>query len=639
MTPEPAEPTPSSARANSAFGDLAERDRLLAACSQNLGTMLADRTRATPHKVAFLVPDRAPVGANQWHELTWTQTQQRAHVIAAGLIGLGLQPEDRVAIAMTTRIEWVLTDLGIACAGGATTTIYPNTNVDDVTHIVADSDSHIVVVENSAQLDKLRKATELDHVVRHIVILDDDRSLEDSDERVITFADLEEAGRRALHGDHDLVTRTVAAIAPDQLSTLIYTSGTTGRPKGVELTHRSWTYEGVAMQATGIVREDDLQYLWLPLSHVFGKCLLAVQLTSGFASAVDGRLDRIVTGLGEVRPTFMCGAPRIFEKVRSAVMTKAAPGSTVDKISRWAFAVGRDSRQYRLAGRRLPVGLKLKYALADRLVFSKLKKTMGGRIRFFMSGSAKLSEKVQAWFYSAGITVVEGYGATETSAIAFVNDPATPHFGTVGKVTPGMEVQIADDGELLLRGPVIARGYHGRSDATAASFDDEGWYHTGDMGVLDDDGYLSITDRKKDLIKTSGGKYVAPQKVEGAVTAASPLVSQVVALGENRKYVVALLTLDEAAVKTWAERHGHAGSTHADLLASPDLRATLDDQIAHANSTLERWETVKRFEVLQREFSVDDGGVTPNMKVRRNVVESQYADVIAGLYDEDPADL
>ncbi|MGJ6981461.1 AMP-dependent synthetase/ligase [Aestuariimicrobium soli] len=620
------------------------RERLLEQASQNLGTMLADRTRQTPQKTAFLVPDRSAVGPNEWRPLTWTQTQAWAHELAAGLLAVGLVPEGRVAIAMTTRIEWIIVDLAIACAGGATTTIYPNTQVDDVAHIVTHSQSSIVVVENAAQLDKLRKApaqgeTNLASLVRTIVIVDDDRSLEDGDDRVLTLDDLRARGRDALAADSRLVERTIAGIAPEALSTLIYTSGTTGTPKGVELTHRSWAYEGVSMQATGIVGEDDLQYLWLPLSHVFGKCLLAVQLTCGFASAVDGRLDRIVAGLGEVQPTFMCGAPRIFEKVRAAVLTKAAPGSAVDKISKWAFAVGRDTRDLRLAGKPLPPALKLKYAIADRLVFSKLKKTMGGRIRFFMSGSAKLSAKVQAWFYSAGITVVEGYGATETSAIAFVNDPATPRFGTVGTATPGMEVRIADDGELLLRGPIIMRGYHDQADETAQAIDADGWYHTGDIGQVDADGYLSITDRKKDLIKTSGGKYVAPQKVEGALTAASPLISQAVALGENRKYVVALLTVDPAAAATWAERNGHAGDDPAALLTSDGLRAALDEQVQQANATLERWETVKKFAVLPAEFTVTDGGVTPNMKVRRNVVSEQYRTLIDGLYDEEPEDL
>lgn len=615
------------------------RERLLEKASQNLGAMLADRTRATPHKTAFLVPDHAPVGPNQWRELTWTQMQTWAHELAAGLLGLGLGSEERVAIAMTTRIEWIAVDFAIACAGGATTTIYPNTQVDDVAHIIGHSESHVVVVENAAQLEKVRSASHLNDVVRTLIIVDDDRSIEDDDDRVVTLEDLRERGKQALAADSELVTRTIAGTSPDALSTLIYTSGTTGTPKGVELSHRSWTYEGVSMQATGIVREDDLQYLWLPLSHVFGKCLLAVQLQCGFASAVDGRLDRIVAGLGEVKPTFMCGAPRIFEKVRSAVLTKAVPGSTVDKISKWAFAVGRDSRELRLAGKPLPPLLKVQYAVADRLVFSKLKKTMGGRLRFFMSGSAKLSAKVQAWFYSAGITVVEGYGATETSAIAFVNDPATPRFGTVGTAAPGMEVRIADDGELLLRGPIIMRGYHNQPDETATSLDADGWYHTGDIGQLDDEGYLSITDRKKDLIKTSGGKYVAPQKVEGAITAASPLVSQAVAVGENRKYVVALLTVDEAAVAKWADRNGLHGDSHADLVASDALRAALEQHIAQANATLERWETVKRFEVLPAEFSVVDGGVTPNMKVRRNVVAEQNRELIDSLYDDDPADL
>ena len=614
------------------------RAEIQATCDRNIGEMLASRVRATPTTTAFLVPDRAAIGPAPWTPHTWAETQDEVHVVAAGLLALGLQLEQRVAIASSTRFEWIVADLAIACAGGATTTIYPNTTQPDVLFIAGDSDSRILIAENQAQADKVQGSDELDSQISAIVLFDDDREPADrADERVLTWDELHDRGRAHLAEHPDAVTQAIAATGPDTLSTLIYTSGTTGRPKGVELTHECWTYQSAAMDALNIIDHRSLQYLWLPLSHVFGKVLIALQVKIGFASAVDGRIDRIVQGLGEVHPTFMCGAPRIFEKVRAAVVTANPRNGVAGRIARWAFTVGRRSIPYRLEGRPMPRALAARYAVADRLVFSKLKQRMGGRIEFFMSGSAKLSSQVQEWFYSAGITVVEGYGSTETTAVAFVNEPTKPRFGTVGQVAPGIDARIADDGELLLRGPIIARGYRNRPDANAEAFTD-GWFHTGDIGELDADGYLRITDRLRDLIKTSGGKYVAPQKVEAAIAANIPYISQAVAVGEGRKYVVALITLDPDSLRKWGANHGHPDLGYAELSRRPEIHHSIERLMGNANAHLERWETVKRFAILDHEFSVDGGGVTPNMKVRRNVVEQKYADIIDSLYDQEPGD-
>lgn len=600
------------------------REELLAQVSPNVGQMLRDRVAKTPHQLAFLVPDRAD-GPNRWTELTWAETLTVVNELAAGLLARGLQPEQRVAIACSTRIEWIMLDLAIAAAAGATTTVYPNTQAEDVDYIVNHSGSVIFIAEDHAQVAKIQSRGALDEQVHTVVVIDG----ASDDPRAVSYADLRAAGREHLAAHPTAVDDAIAHTTNESLSTLIYTSGTTGRPKGVELTHESWTYIGVAMDHLHIIDESALQYLWLPLSHVFGKCLIACQIQIGFASAVDGRIDRIVTGLGEVRPTFMCGAPRIFEKVRNAVMT--GNSGLKAKIARWAFAVGRESRPYRLAKRPLPKALAVKYRVADKLVFSKLKDKMGGRIEFFISGSAKLSRQVQEWFYSAGLTIVEGYGMTETSAIAFVNEPVKPRFGTVGPVTPGIEVRIADDGEVLLRGPIITRGYHKEPELSAESFTD-GWFHTGDIGELDDDGYLTMTDRKKDLMKTSGGKYVAPQKIETAITANIPYVSQAIAIADGRKYVSVLLTMDRDLLLKWGAKRG-LGDDYAELTKRPELHASLERRMVRVNAQLERWETVKKFAVLDHELTVDDGGVTPNMKVRRAVVTRQHADVVESLYD------
>ncbi len=616
------------------------RDDVYKQTAANIGEMLRRRVNLTPDTPAFLVPDRAPSGPNAWTPHTWKQTQEEVYTVAAGFISLGLGHEERVAIASSTRHEWILADLAISCAGGATTTVYPNTTSHDVLYVLKDSDSRIFVAENQAQVAKVQEIEELDDHVRHIVILDDDRTpAEKVDQRVITWAQLVDKGRATLAADPDCVERAIAKTDRDTLNTLIYTSGTTGVPKGVELTHGNWTYQGAAMDSLNIIDHRAVQYLWLPLSHVFGKALIAAQLQIGFTSAVDGRVDRIVQGLSEVKPTFMCGVPRIFEKVRNAVLTAHPRKGLSSKIARWAFAVGRESRPYRLAGKPMPRALALRYQLADKLVFSKIKDTMGGRIEFFVSGSAKLSRQVQEWFYSAGITICEGYGSTETSAIAFLNPPAEPHFGTVGPVTPGIEVKIADDGEIMLRGPIIARGYHNRPDADAAAYTADGWYKTGDTGELDDESYLHITDRKKDLIKTSGGKYVAPQKVEAVISANIPYVSQTVAVGEGRKYVVALLTLDRDSLLKWGRNHGHADLDYAQLTQLPEVHDSIQRFMDVANSHLERWETIKRFAILDHEFELSEGGViTPSMKVKRAAVSKKYAHIIDSLYDKDPAD-
>lgn len=606
---------------------------IMAATPVNYPTMFRDRVAGAPRTTAFLVP-----GRDGWRAVSWAEVRQIVDRAAAGFVALGLQPEQRVAIASTTRFEWVLADLGIACAAGATTTVYPNTTAEEVRYIVTDSQSRMLVVENTEQLDKVLRLPELREQVSHIILVDDDRAAGSHlDDRVLTWAQLLELGAARLTADPECVDRAIAAVGPDSLSTLIYTSGTTGRPKGVELLHRNWTYEGFAMKYLDFVTEDDLLYLWLPFSHVFGRDLLAVQLAIGFRAAVDGRVDHIMQGLQETRPTILVGVPRIFEKVRAAVLTMYPQNGLKGRISRWAFKVGRESNGYRLAGRPLPTVLGLRYRIADRLVFGRLKQRLGGRMRFMISGSAKLARQVQDWFYAAGITIVEGYGATETSAIAFVDHRyARPRFGTVGPVTPGMAVRIAEDGEVLLSGPIVARGYNRMPEETAAAFID-GWYHTGDIGTLDADGCLTITDRKKDLFKTSNGKFVAPQKVENTVMASIPYISQVVVIGENRKYVTALVALDPAALAKWAGRRGRGGLGYRELTQLPEIRASIERLMRKANRRLERWEQVKRFTILDGELSLAEGTLTPSLKVRRDEVRKVYAGQIEAMYADDPS--
>ncbi|MCW2811850.1 MAG: fadD [Friedmanniella sp.] len=590
----------------------------------SVAAMLLAQVEASGPKEAFRYLE-----GGRWVSLTWTQTRESTARLAAGLLSLGVTLEDRVAIASGTSVRWILADLAVMCAGGATTTVYPTTQHDDVAFILRDSQSKVVFAEDQVQVAKiLDHLADLPDLVTIVQI-----SGKVDHERVIGWSDLEELGRAHLAAHPTAVEDAIAAIGPDHLATLIYTSGTTGRPKGVRLVQDSWTYLGAAIEEYDIIYPDDLQYLWLPLSHVFGKALLAVQVRIGFSTAVDGDTDKIVENLSQVHPTFMAGAPRIFEKVRARVMTTAKSGVRA-KIFDWAFDIGRQTTPARLAGRKLSGLQAVQFALADRLVFSKIKARMGGRIRFFVSGSAALNREVQEWFYAADLLVLEGYGLTETSAATCVNNPRAARFGTVGPPVPGSQVRIAEDGEVLIKGPAVMRGYHNLPEASAEALVD-GWFATGDMGELDEQGYLRITDRKKDLIKTSGGKYVAPQKVEGVLKAVCPYLSQVLVHGEGRKYVTALLTLDTEALDGWAAEQGVDLGAGRDLTHSKPVRDLIDGYVAQANKQLERWETVKKFEILPAELSVEEGEVTPSQKIRRKAVEQRYADLLDGMYNRD----
>jgi long-chain acyl-CoA synthetase len=595
-------------------------DERLAQRPSSVAAMLLEQVSASGSREAFRYLE-----GSRWVSLTWAETKERAYELAAGLLALGLDIEERVAIASGTSMEWILADLGIMCAGGATTTVYPSTQHEDVAFILRDSDSKVVFAEDSTQVEKvLKHADELPALVKIVQI-----SGRTEHESVLGWDDLIRLGRDHLSANPTAVDDAIARLQPHHLATLIYTSGTTGRPKGVRLSQDSWTYEGVAIEEFDIIASEDLQYLWLPLSHVFGKALIAVQLRIGFATAVDGRIEKIVDNLGQVHPTFMAGAPRIFEKVRSRVLLTASRGVKA-KIFSWAFSVGHKTVPIRLAGKQPTGRLALEYAVADHLVFSKIKARMGGRIKFFVSGSAPLSREVQEWFYAAGLLVLEGYGLTETSAASCVNNPRATRFGTVGPPVPGTQVRIADDGEILLKGPGVMQGYHNNPEATAEALVD-GWFSTGDIGELDEAGYLRITDRKKDLIKTSGGKYVAPQKVEGALKTVCPYISQVVAHGDGRKYVTALIALDPDAISGWAEENDQDIN---DLAGNEAVRQMIQGYVDQANQQLERWETIKKFAILPAELTLDEGEVTPNMKIRRKVVESRYRDTLDALYRE-----
>jgi long-chain acyl-CoA synthetase len=601
--------------------------------------LFLERVTATPDAEAYRypVPAASGQGPDEWKSLSWAQAADRVYAVAAGLIELGVQPEQRVALAAATRIEWLLADLGIMCAGAATTTIYPQTNAEEAAYILADSGSRVLIAENAEQLAKaVEKRAELPELT-HVVVVDAE-GVETGD-WILSLAELESRGAARLEKEPELIKERVAAITSDQLATLIYTSGTTGRPKGVRLPHDNWSYMAKAIAATGLITADDVQYLWLPLAHVFGKVLTSGQIEVGHVTAVDGRVDKIIENLPVVQPTYMAAVPRIFEKVYNGVAAKArAGGAAKYKIFQWAAEVAREYAKvtqdnFRRTGTaKVPFGLAAKHKVADTLVYSKLREAFGGNLRACVSGSVALAPEIGYFFAGAGIHILEGYGLTETSAASFVNPGEAYRTGTVGKPLPGCEVRIADDGEILLRGPGIMEGYHNLPDKTAEVLEADGWFHTGDIGELSPDGYLRITDRKKDLFKTSGGKYVAPTEIEGQFKAVCPFVSNILVHGADRNFCTALIALDEAAIAGWAEEHGLGGKPYAEIVAAPATVEMVEGYIQELNSGLQRWQTIKKFRLLPRDLDVEHGEITPSLKLKRPVVEREYRHLLEEMY-------
>ncbi|HEX5596618.1 MAG TPA: long-chain fatty acid--CoA ligase [Micromonosporaceae bacterium] len=601
---------------------------------RSIPDMFLKRVAATPDQDAFAHP--APDGSSPvW--LTWAQVGQKAKAIAAGLRKLGIGNEERVAILANTRVEWVITDLGVMCAGAATTTVYPTTEPDEAAYIISDSGSRILVAENPAQAAKI--AGKDLPALTHVVLIDGTPDPAASPPQ-LTLTDLEEQGKQALEAEPDLIDMIVAGITPDHLATLIYTSGTTGRPKGVELLHGGWCWQGVAQAELGLLKPADLQYLWLPLSHSFGKTLLCGVIHVGVPTYVDGRIDKLVELLGVIRPTLMCGAPRVFEKVYNRAVTSALDaGGAKAKIFTWALGVGKEKIALEQAGKPVPGWLKLRYGLAEKLVFSKLQARLGGRIRVLVSGAAPLSREISEFFAAANLPISEGYGLTETSAGNFVNRPGALKIGTVGQALGDLECRIDEDGEILLRGAPVMRGYHNLPEETAGAFTEDGFFRTGDIGELDDEGYLKITDRKKDLVKTSGGKYIAPSYIEGMFKAVCPYTSQAVVVGQARNYCTMLVTLDPDAIAGWAAGGPLAGKSYNEIVTSPQVREMVDGYVAELNSRLNRWETIKKVTILPRDLTIEDGEMTPSLKIKRRAVETNFATEIDQMYEGSLAEI
>lgn len=593
----------------------------------SFGRLIMDRVKASGSKEAFKAPN--PDGS--WRSITWQETYDSAVAAAAGLVALGVELEQRVSIASNTRYEWIVADYAVMLAGAATTTVYPTTGEEDVAYILSDSDTKVLIAEDQEQADKALNRPEGSLPDLHTVVLIDG---DGNGSNVLSWAELEAKGRELLQENPGIVEERVDATGPDGLATLIYTSGTTGKPKGVELTHGNWTYEGCALEETQIIIPEDMIYLWLPLSHSFGKVVMSVHLKVNCVMAVDGRVPELANNLRVLRPTLMPAVPRIFEKINAGIVAKAnAEGGMKAKIFNWAFDVGRQAHQKRLAGEDVGALLGAQLNIADKLVFSKIREGLGGRLRFSVSGSAALAADINSFFQIAGVPILEGYGLTETSAGTTLMRPGNVLAGTVGEPFAGTEAKIAPDGEILLRGPGVMRGYRNRPDDNEEVFSyGDGWFATGDIGEIDDGGRLKITDRKKDLVKTSGGKYIATGAMEAELKANCPLAEAGVIIANNRKFASALIALDPDAIKAWADSKGLSDSSVEALATNPELIADMQAGIDSLNAGLNHWERIKQFRILPTGLTIEGGELTPSMKVRRKVVEDHNADLIDSMY-------
>lgn len=572
-----------------------------------------------------------------WVDVTWTQMNETATAIAGALVNLGLEAGSRVALLSNTRLEWITSDLGVLLSGCTTVPIYQSSIADDVQYIINDAEVKFVFAEDEGQIKKLNEIKDQIPGVSGVVCFDSfsDELKDELGDWVTSYDEFLSRGQEFYQESSETVDSRSEGVQPDDLLTLVYTSGTTGRPKGVMISHDNMVYEAEAVANTGLITPEDVQLLFLPLAHIFAKVLEATWFRLGHVMAFAESIPKVVDNMGEVRPTFMASVPRIFEKVY-AVVKSGAEGKAgfAGKVARWGLKQEEKATATELSGK-TPGGLG--WSVAQKIFIPKLAAGLqgkfGGRLRFFVSGGAPLPPDIAYFYKHAGITILEGYGLTETSAATTVNVPGQIKIGTVGPVLEGTEVEIAEDGEIMIRGRGVFKGYWNKPEATAAALEPDGWFHSGDLGTFDGP-FLKITGRKKDIIVTAGGKNIAPQNIESKLKSSCALISQVVIHGDKRKFLSALVTLEQEALMGWAAQRGITGKSYEELCAHPDAQAVIDDTFKVVNGTLNSFETIKKWKVLSADFSVESGELTPSLKVKRNVVSANYKDLYDAFYND-----
>lgn len=566
---------------------------------------------------------------DQTEDLSHTEALEVVRAVSGGLAALGIQKGDRAALLAENRREWALADYGCLLSRVVDVPIYNTLIAPQVAYILKDAGVRLVFASNADQVTKALEAAREAELDIKVVAFDEPAT---DDERVVRWADFLEMGRAHL-GDEPMAgfvgrSRTIAA--PEDLATLLYTSGTTGNPKGVMLSHNNLHSNVLASGQVLEVRPTDLTLSFLPLSHVFQRMVDYLLFSRGCCIAYARDIANVAEDLRVIRPTVVVSVPRLYEKVYNKVMD--AEGTRA-KLLAWATRVAREHTEARLAGRSAGVATSLQYALANRLVFGKIRAAVGGRLRWFVSGGAPLEPEINLFFHSVGLPILEGYGLTETSPVTNVNHEDMPRIGTVGPPVPGTEIRIAPDGEILVRGPQVMKGYYNNPKATAEVIDPDGWFHTGDIGELTDEGCLRITDRKKDIIVTAGGKNVAPQPIENRLKTHA-LVEQVVMVGDKRKFPALLVVPAFAVLEPWARAQGVPEGDREALLQDPIVQQHMWNEIDAHLGSLSRFERPKKLGLLADEFTIEDGTLTPSMKVRRRVVQERFNHLIDRFYDE-----
>lgn len=571
---------------------------------------------------AMLYQDDAGV----WQSISSMEVYRRVRSLAKALQAWGIERGDRVALLSENRWEWQVTDFAVLAIGAVDVPIYPTLTTEQIGELLHDSAAKVAVVSTRAMYDKVEPfvgKTGLEHVVMMDVV--------QVPPDAVIFSMLTQSMDAIVHERDPQFDAEVLSAKPEDLATLIYTSGTTGEPKGVMLTHGN-----IASNASYTTREfgfgrGDSSVSYLPLSHITARALDYAMFFNGAQVAYCNQFDKLILALKQVRPTIFVGVPRVYEKIRQGVEQKSAISKMKARILAWAVKQGAAHRD-EIHDRKRPGALSWK--IADKLVYSKIREAFGGRVGSFISGGAPLGVETGDWFASVGISVLEGYGLTETSPVIAINTPGVHRMGTVGKLLPNVECRLAPDDELLVRGPGIFQGYWQKPEATRAVIDAAGWFATGDIAKIDGDGFLSITDRKKELLKTSGGKLIAPQPIEGKLKT-NMLVAQAALVGDKHKFVSVLISPNFAALEDWARQQGIGVGTRRELVAEPRVMALYEEIVAKVNSTLANFETMKRCRVVADEWLLESGELTPSMKLKRRVITEKYAKTIADLYADE----
>ncbi|HEX6079207.1 MAG TPA: long-chain fatty acid--CoA ligase [Methylomirabilota bacterium] len=568
--------------------------------------------------------------AGAWHTRTWRETGDIVRELATGLLALGRRKDQAVGILSASRAEWVQADFAIFSVGGRTIPVYPTYPPDLVQYIVNDAEVKTLFVEDPGQLAKVLEVQGKMEGLEQIVVMQGDAG--PASGRVISWEALRRLGRENRERLRAELEARVAAVRPSDIATIVYTSGTTGPPKGVVQTHGNHMATLASAAKMAGIEDGDTHLLFLPLAHSFGRLESFIGVHRGLVTAFAESIDKLRENLPEVRPHFICSVPRVFEKVHAGVIARAEAGSPLKrKIFHWSVGVGRRVSRLQQAGKSVPALLRLQHRIAHALVFSKLHQALGGRLRFAVSGGAPLAKEIAEFFHAAGILILEGYGLTETCPSLTFNRIDHFKFGSVGQAQPGVEIKIAPDGEILARGGNIAQGYFKKPESTAEVFLADGWFATGDIGRIDEDGFLFITDRKKDLIVTAGGMNIAPQNIENLLKG-DPFISQALVYGDKRPYPVALITLDPEELAKFAREQSIVDTDPASLVKNPRVVERVSRIVESRNAELQSYAKVKKFLILPGDFTVENGLLTPTLKVKRRVITDKNRELLDSLY-------